>query len=72
MTPHGGKSKIFLLPYVLDLIIMLEQKFCRDSNLRVKLMFESDVLKNLKSFYDMDCADRRSIYLRHIHYTDVV
>ena len=39
--PHGGKSEIFLLPYVLDLIDMLEQIFCRDSNLRVKLMYES-------------------------------
>ena len=29
------------LPYVLDLMDLLEQKFCRDSNLRVKLMYES-------------------------------
>ena len=35
--------KYFLL-YVLDLIDMLEQKFCQDSNLRVKLLYESDVL----------------------------
>ena len=34
-------SEIFFLPYVLDLINMLEQKICRDSNLRVKLMYES-------------------------------
>ena len=39
--PHGGKSEIFFLPYVLDLIDLLEQKFCWASNLRVKLMFES-------------------------------
>jgi hypothetical protein len=39
--PHGGKSEIFFLPYVLDLIKLLEQRFCRDSNLRVKLMYES-------------------------------
>ena len=39
--PHGGKSKIFFLPYVLDLIDLLEQKFYQDSNLRVKLMYES-------------------------------
>jgi hypothetical protein len=34
-------QKHFFLPYVLDLINMLEQKFGRDSNLRVKLMYES-------------------------------
>ena len=39
--PHGGKSEIFFLPYVLDLINMLEQKFYPDSNFRVKLMYES-------------------------------
>ena len=39
--PHGGKSEIFLLPYVLDLIHLLEQNFCPDSNLRVKTMYES-------------------------------
>ena len=39
--PHGGKSEIFFLPYVLDLIDLLEQKFCPDSKLRVKLMYES-------------------------------
>ena len=39
--PHGGKSEIFFLPYVLDLISMLEEKFYPDSNLRVKLMYES-------------------------------
>ena len=39
--PHGGKSDIFFLPYVIDLIKLLEQKFCRDSNSRVKLMYES-------------------------------
>ena len=39
--PHGGISKIFFLSYVLDLIDLLEQKFCPDSNLRVKLMYES-------------------------------
>ena len=38
---HGGKSEIFILPYVFDLINMLEQKFCQDSNLRVKRMYES-------------------------------
>ena len=32
--------KIFL-PYVLDLIHLLEQNFCPDSNLRVKTMYES-------------------------------
>ena len=36
-----GKSEIFFLPYVFDLIDLLEQKFYRDSNLRVKLMYES-------------------------------
>ena len=39
--PHGGKSEIFFLPYLLDLIDLLEQKFCQDSNLRVKLTYES-------------------------------
>ena len=42
-------QKIFSLPYVLDLMDLLEQKFCRDSNYRVKLMYESvkqDVLIN--------------------------
>ena len=39
--PHGGKSEIFLLQYVFDLIDLLEQKFYRDFNLRVKLMYES-------------------------------
>ena len=39
--PHGGKSEIFFLPYVLDLINLLEQKFYPDSKLRVKLMYES-------------------------------
>ena len=39
--PHGGKSEIFFLPYVLDLIKLLEQKFYPDTNLRVKLMYES-------------------------------
>ena len=35
--PHGEKSEIpFFLPYVLDLIHLLKQKFCQDSNLRVK------------------------------------
>jgi len=38
---HGGKSEIFILPYVLDLMDLLEQKFCQDSNLRAKLMYES-------------------------------
>ena len=37
---HGGKSEIFILPYVLDLMDLLEQNFCQDSNLRVKLMYE--------------------------------
>ena len=37
---HRGKSEIFILPYVLDLMDLLEQNFCRDSNLRVKLMYE--------------------------------
>jgi hypothetical protein len=32
---HGGKSEIFILPYVLDLINLLEQKICPDFNLRV-------------------------------------
>ena len=39
--PHGGKSVIIFLPYILDLMDLLEQKFCQDSNLRVKLMYES-------------------------------
>ena len=34
-------QKYFFLPYVLDLIDLLEQKFCPDSNLKVKLMYES-------------------------------
>ena len=29
------------LPYVLDLMDLLEQNFCRDFNLRVKLMYET-------------------------------
>ena len=46
--PHGEKSEIFILPHVLDLMDLLKQKLCQDSNLRVKLMYESvkyDVLK---------------------------
>ena len=39
--PHGGKSKICFLPYEQDLIHLLEQKLCPDSNLRVKMMYES-------------------------------
>ena len=39
--PHGGKSEIFFLPDVLDLIDLVEQKLCPDSKLRVKLMYES-------------------------------
>ena len=39
--PHGGKSEILFLAYVLYLIDLLEQKFYRDSNLRIKLMHES-------------------------------
>ena len=35
-------QKIFFYRmYVIDLIDLLEQKFCPDSNLRVKLMYES-------------------------------
>ena len=34
--PHGEKSEIFILPYVLDLMDILEQTF---ANLRVKLMY---------------------------------
>ena len=34
-------QKYFFLPYVLDLIDLLEETFCPDSNLRVKLMYES-------------------------------
>ena len=29
------------LPYILDSIHLFEQKFCPDSNLRVKTMYES-------------------------------
>ena len=39
--PHGGISKIFFLLYVLDLIDLLEPKFCPDSILRVKSTYES-------------------------------
>ena len=39
--PHGGNLEIFFLPYVFDLIDLLEQEFCPDSKLRVKLMYES-------------------------------
>ena len=35
------ENQNFILPYVLDLIDLLEQKFCRDSNSRLKLMYES-------------------------------
>ena len=38
--PHGGKSEIFCLPYVLDLIQLLKQKFCPDPKLRVKKVYE--------------------------------
>ena len=41
LFPHGGKSEIFSLPYVLDLPDLLEQKIYQDSNLRVKLMYDS-------------------------------
>ena len=37
--PHGGKWEIIILPYVL--MDRLEQKICQDSNLRVKLIYES-------------------------------
>ena len=33
--------KYVFLPYVLDLIHLLEQNICPDSNLRVKTMYES-------------------------------
>ena len=39
--PHGGKLETFILPYVLDLMGLLEPKFCWNSNMRVKLMYES-------------------------------
>ena len=39
--PLEGKLEIFFLPYVLDLIQLLEQNVCPDSNLRVKMMHES-------------------------------
>ena len=39
--PHGGISKIIFLLNVLDLIDLLEQKFCPDSILRVNPMYES-------------------------------
>ena len=39
--PHGGKSEIFFSPYVLDLIDLMEQKFCPDSKVRIKLKYES-------------------------------
>ena len=39
--PAWRKSEIFLLLYVLDLMKLLKQKVCQDSNLRVKLMYES-------------------------------
>ena len=35
------ENRIFFLQYVLNLIHLLEQKFCPDSNLRVKTMYES-------------------------------
>ena len=38
------KNQNCFLPYVLDLIHMLMQTFCPDSNLRVKTMHEPDVL----------------------------
>ena len=34
-------QKYLFLPYAIDLIKLLEQKCCQDSNLRVKLMYES-------------------------------
>ena len=48
--------------YVLDLIDLLEQKIYRDSNLRVKLMYESvkyDVLKPMGNarWYTRDLAN---------------
>ena len=39
--PHGGKSEIFCLPYVLDLIHLLKQKFCPSRTFRVKPIYES-------------------------------
>ena len=47
--PHGGKWETFILPYVLDLMDLLKQKLCQDSNLRVKLMYESDKYDVLKT-----------------------
>ena len=41
ISPHGGKSEIFFLSYVLDLIHLLEQEFGPDSNMRVKTMYEA-------------------------------
>ena len=34
--PHEGKSEIFILPYVLHLMDLLEQKIGRDSNFEGK------------------------------------
>ena len=47
--PHGGKSEIFFLPYVLDLIDLLEQKFYQDSNLRVKLMYDFSQVRRVEA-----------------------
>ena len=39
--PAWRKIRNIFLPYVLDLIHLIEQKICPDSNLRVKAMYES-------------------------------
>ena len=39
--PEWRKIKNIFLPYVLDLIHLLEQQFCSDSIFRVKTMYES-------------------------------
>ena len=39
--PPWMKIRFFFFTYVFDLIHLLEQKFCPDSNLRVKAMYES-------------------------------
>ena len=39
--PHGGKSKIFFLTYLLELNDHLMPKFCPDSKFRVKEMYNS-------------------------------
>ena len=53
------ENRIFFFPYVLDLIHLLEQKNCRDSNLRVKTMVKS----GLKNHFEIPPCGKMVIFV---------